>query len=69
MGGTMPLIWGFDQRHRRAADWHDGQFADGKHAPIACRALTLPSLACGERDDARTGDLTPSAEPATAGSP
>ena len=39
MGGTMPLIWGFDQRHARAADWHDGQFANSKHARIARRAV------------------------------
>ena len=36
--GDMPLIWGFEQRRRHAAEWRDGQFADGKHARIARRA-------------------------------
>ena len=42
MRGTMPLIWGFAQHHLRAADWLDGQFADGTHAQIARRASVIP---------------------------
>jgi hypothetical protein len=34
----VPLIWGFWQRHRHAAEWHDGQFADNTHARITRRA-------------------------------
>jgi hypothetical protein len=34
----MPLIWGFEQRRGRAADWHDGQSAHGAHAYFARRA-------------------------------
>jgi len=41
MGGTMPLIWGFAQRHSRAADWLDGQFGDSTHAQIARRAAAI----------------------------
>ena len=50
MGGTMPLIWGFAQRHSRAADWLDGQFGDGTHAQIARRASVIPlQPSCPER--------------------
>jgi hypothetical protein len=34
----MPLIWGFEQCRRHAADWRDGQFAHGAHADFARRA-------------------------------
>jgi len=37
----MPLIWGFEQRQGRAADWHDGQIAHGAHAHSARRATSL----------------------------
>jgi hypothetical protein len=46
----MPLIWGFAQRHLRAADWLDGQFGDGTHAQIARRASVIPlQPSCPER--------------------
>jgi len=39
--GDMPLIWGFEQRRRPAADWHDGQIAHNAHAHIARRASSI----------------------------
>jgi hypothetical protein len=42
----MPLIWGFWQRDRRAADWHDGQIAHRGHVYFARRAGSVSRRHC-----------------------
>jgi hypothetical protein len=43
MRRNLMLIWGWWQCCRVAADWHDGQFAHGTHAPAANAGASGPS--------------------------